>query len=714
MRFAIILFFIFITRVESAGAQARRSLAPQIAKVTSIINTLKKNNGDSARIAFYERMLSEMKFTQAYLDKIDISKLKKPKKVAGSTWSGTLSMETVTTHKNEVYVGQGVQKILVSFNGARPTMNRENDDPDLNFTDNKGTGTNYSHGEITEVLVKRKCIGDCTGTGEAELHSVIIREWDNTYDIEAIGPSCHGTSNCKEPWDEDKPTITVSNQPLINKNLLQGSKTVTAPMPMNLGTGTNTITWNLSRDEPGDELIVIPEDYDTWLPQPGKDENDPGRLMVIRFKVIGKNGQAPNLKVDHFELKLTNTSKEPGICLNMPLKVGAILPDIRFDDVLNENTSPDGQTATALSYDGVTGGAIVNSYDGGGYTTFSVVAIMEDNSKLQGHLRIPGGESAIPIPKRPPGSNIGDAWLAANKNPRDADDLETSPGNNYNGDGLSAYEEYRGVIAHGGFERLDPNKKELAVKTADWQLFGLGIAKFEVASGIIVVTFFENEIGADRRLNKNKQSAHIYDQYAIHLKLGSLPNALGNSFGGPGIPKQISSTVIDQNRIYSSYQDRVAEAKSINQPLGYTEKDLFATITAHELAHSAGVKHHGSLAPNSVNQKIEEGRPVHIFDHTGAEIKDRPFTITGRLGDIGNEQSGNVDCFMLNNALCDWAVKTTPDSMFFYEVPLIPLGTKLCTSKDGTGLNGKKDANGNHIYFGDAVNGDCLSQIKLK
>ncbi len=54
MRFLLILLFIVVTGVESARAQIRRSLAPQIAKVTRIIDALKKNNGDSARIEFYD------------------------------------------------------------------------------------------------------------------------------------------------------------------------------------------------------------------------------------------------------------------------------------------------------------------------------------------------------------------------------------------------------------------------------------------------------------------------------------------------------------------------------------------------------------------------------------------------------------------------------------------------------------------------------------
>ena len=36
-----------------------------------------------------------------------------------------------------------------------------------------------------------------------------------------------------------------------------------------------------------------------------------------------------------------------------------------------------------------------------------------------------------------------------NGNPGEMDDEETTPGNSNNGDGLSAYEEYRGLISEG-------------------------------------------------------------------------------------------------------------------------------------------------------------------------------------------------------------------------------------------------------------------------
>lgn len=723
MRFLIVLLFCIMNVVGSAQVPKKGALSGYIAKLEKEIADAKMYQADSARIAELEKILAQMKFTQAYLDK-GVAKKQKPKTKAGVRWTGTMTRDIVTVHSNELYQGKITEKIVVNFINTYPTMNREDQDPDsvykndqddTLFADNKGTGTYGLKGSLTNVIINQTCVSDCNGSGPSELHSVSVREFDNTYDIEAIGPDYHCTHSCKEPVDEYGKEITVSNHALTNKNLLEGTRSVTSELPGKMGTVTSTTTWRLEREIPEDILIVTPEDYDTWLPEPGKDENSPGRMIVINLKVVGKNGQPPNSDVKSFEVRLKNTSREPGICLNMPLTVGPVLPDLRFNDEFPwVQTSGERQVATIESLDGTTGSIFLDPFDGGGYTTLTATATMEDGSKLVGQLLVSGGKTEIPIPKRPPGSHIGDAWLAKYKNPADTDDKETSPGNSYDGDGLSAYEEYRGVIAHGGFERLDPNKKELGVKTGDWLLFLDGIAKFEAYSGVDVICFFENEIGPDRRLNKNKLTAHIYDQYALYLQKAALTGDLGKSFGGPAIPKQVSKTVIDQNRIRLAYQDRLAEAKSINATLSYTEKDLFATVTAHELSHSVNVKHHGSLAPNSLNVQIQPGRPVRIFDYNGSEILTRPYHITGRGGDTGNEQSGDVDCFMLNNALCDWAVRTAPDSMFFYQVPLIPLGTKLCNKKNGTGLNSLKDANGNYKYFGDAANGNCLSQIKLK
>jgi hypothetical protein len=637
-----------------------------------------------------------------------------------SRWTGTVTFVEIINITNAAYTATGERHIIASFNDALPTMYRDDDATELNFTDDKGTGSHTFHSE-GRFIGGRTCVTDCQSSDKAELHAVVINEEANAYDIEVVSPNCIGTTcgddgGTKEYGPESR-SVTVSNHPLTSKDVLAGSITVTAELPGGLGTATTTTTWHLVRSTNVNvELIVTPEDYDNWLPEPGQNELTKGTVIKINLKVYGRNGQPPASKAKSFELTLSNTSKEPGITINSPLVPLTTLPDLRFLPQANAGIGEEFQLAKVKCTDGASGDISIGAFDGGAYATLTAVAILEDNSRIEGHLLISGGNTGIPIPKRPAGSKIAVAWLVANNNPGDMDDNETSTGNTNDGDGLTAYEEYRGVISEGGFHRLDPHKKEVGVKMkrAEITIFSDGLSKFENATGLKVIRFGENEIGQDRRFNKNFLTAHIYNQNALFLQKGTLTSDLGKSFGGPAIPKQVSKTVIDQNRIMLSYQDRLAEARSINTALTYTEKDLFATVTAHELCHSVNVKHHGSLAPNSLNLEIQPGRPVRIFDYNGIEIIRRPYPITGRGGDTGNEQSGDVNCFMLNNALCDWAVKTTPDSMFFYEVPLIPLGTSLCTKPNGTGLNSLKDANGNYKYFGDAANGNCLSQIKLK
>jgi len=633
-------------------------------------------------------------------------------------WSGTVTSEGEIIYSNAVFNGKLEVHATASFTDALPTLFRNDETTDLNFTDDKGQGYHKVHEEITNILIKKKCIGDCEGNGQAELHAVVINEETNTYDIDVLFPDCVGTSNCQENgvYKADPVSATVSNHPLTNKNLLAGTNTVTGELPGGLGTFTRTITWHLVRSPDVVELIVTPEDYETWMPEPGKDETTKGSVMGIELELRNSNGGPPSLKAVSFELTLEQTSTEPGITINAPLNPVNNLPDIRFLPQANGHTSTDFQKLIINCNKCTSASASLAAYDGGGWTTLTVKATLEDNSVIEGVLISTGGPKKIPIPKRSPGSHIASFWLATNNNPQETDDIESSTGNTNYGDGLSAYEEYRGVISEGKFNRLDPMKKEVGVKIkrAEIPLFSDGIKKFENASDLRVIRFFENEIGVDRRLNKNFKTANVYQQYTLFLQLGALTGALGNSFGSPAIPKQVSKTVIDKNKIGQSYQDRLAEARDMNMTLTYSENDLFTTVTAHELSHSVNVKHHGSMAPNSLDLTITANKTaVRIFNHQGVELQ-KPQHITGRGGDTGNEQSGDVNCFMLNNALCDWAVKITPDSVFFYEVPLIPLGTTLCTSKDGTGLNSKKDANGNYIYFGDATNGNCLSQIKLK
>ncbi len=280
------------------------------------------------------------------------------------------------THSNEVQVGTVVKQVEVFFTAAMPTMNRDDGLTEFNYTDDKGTGTHTEHGDMTNILINQRCVYDCSGTGTSELHTVIVREWDNTYDIEAISPFCKGTSCTGEPFEETM-TITVSNEKFTNGDVLAGTKTVTAELPGKLGTVTATNTWHLTRVKDDDaELIVTPVDYDRWLPEPGKDELTKGRVMTVNLKLQGKNGKPLKVKAESFELTLFETSKEPGVTINYPIATDADQPDLRLLGDPRIESIEEAQFVSVGSADGINGKAWIASYDGGGWTTLKVEAIL--------------------------------------------------------------------------------------------------------------------------------------------------------------------------------------------------------------------------------------------------------------------------------------------------------------------------------------------------
>src|SRR5258705_3194297 len=147
-------------------------------------------------------------------------------------WTGTVTYEAIITHSNAAYNGQTEIHATASFIDALPTMYREDETTDLNFTDDKGPGSHKVHSEITDMTGKT-CVGDCEGNGRAELHSVVINEEANTYDIEVIFPGCIGTGSCKEDgvYQADDLEAIVSDHRLGTKDVLSGTKTITAELP---------------------------------------------------------------------------------------------------------------------------------------------------------------------------------------------------------------------------------------------------------------------------------------------------------------------------------------------------------------------------------------------------------------------------------------------------------------------------------------------------
>ena len=165
------------------------------------------------------------------------------------TWFGTITVF-------EVYsglVGKSNRQINLSFTNALPTLYRNIETTDLNFTDDKGTGKVSEHVEFTlttkdektgaeKKLIIDEC--DCKGEGKSELHEVVIDQKEKNYRIHAVPPPCKGSKgedgSCGgSSWD-----VIISDKSLgQNPFILSGTETLVRDI--STGVVTTTTTWDL-------------------------------------------------------------------------------------------------------------------------------------------------------------------------------------------------------------------------------------------------------------------------------------------------------------------------------------------------------------------------------------------------------------------------------------------------------------------------------------
>ena len=567
----------------------------------------------------------------------------------------------------------------------------------------------------------------CTKINHTDLEVGVDEE---AYAIFVPAEGCYGTCTdhgvTKEFGVSDETGIAINQQPTgRNPKHLSGTIVIDTTYPDG-GHWYEIYTWSLSNQPKLPELIITPRNYDNWLPEPSTDgdESSMGNKIVATFRLQAPGGGKPGLKAKFVELRLSGTSKQKGVTINFPLEPNDPPdPDLRFLEQEDAVLKQEDQYIKITPDDGATGGVEIGSYDGGGWTTLTATATLENGDSVKGHLLVPAGITQIPIPKRNQGSKIGVAWLRANGNPADNDDTEISSGGNTNvGDGLSAYEEYRGVIAQTEFQRLDPKKKELGVRVK-WseldQYFGEGIGWLENSSGVKVLLFYPYEIiDNERRLNKNGSYANIYPQYVLKLKKGSMPGVFGRASGGPGVPKKIDQVAINVDLLTSSFQRTSTSSRA---PLPYTLKERIARTVAHELSHGMSVWHHGSEDTLPDVTVPDSMPPYRILMNDGSEVSPRPNRLIN-IGESGNAASGDLSCFMCYTYQFDYAYKGIFNgSPLYYSFPKLPVGRLMCTSKAGTGLNAANNIgiNNKQKYFadadpGDSRRGDCFGHVKLK
>jgi len=231
-----------------------------------------------------------------------------------------------------------------------------------------------------------------------------------------------------------------------------------------------TITWEYTIDSctVQDKINVTVFDVKlekcplSWMPQGGDEDNDTEIKLTVE----------PNDLAGKAKFTLYDVSSEDGYCMNKPGKVpgepnedSSTWKDLQFDDSqtgfdVNGTNNDVSQTETDVN----TASVKVLCYDYGAY------------GKVKAEVEIAGSwfiaktsdaNEFVRVPRDDNNNNIADAW-AYNVGYAD-DDNDTSPDCNNHGDGLTRYEEYRGVDINDSNtiesnERLNPNKKDLFVQ----------------------------------------------------------------------------------------------------------------------------------------------------------------------------------------------------------------------------------------------------------
>ena len=414
-------------------------------------------------------------------------------------------------------------------------------------------------------------------------------------------------------------------------------------------------TWTFAPAWGDLSLVVRIPGYDQWVPDGGPDGVTPGNELTVHAELIGKGGQPPPQKVKKFHFELLNASRQPGNCLNWPpvsIPDPAAEPfDLRFDAGRNPGTvftSGSLQSIATTAAPSLKGSCVVSCCDWGAWCELRVSAELTDGRKVVGHLEGHPSLMQIPLPKRKQGSRIADAWKAARQidKPDDWDEDAKPAGPAVPGDGLTLFEEYRGVFEKktGKHARLEPSAMELFVfDPGDL----LDPDLWKARSGITAVLLTKDQ-HRNQRVNFNSEGR---PKYAVHLfKVPGLVDPLGlakdpSNWGqtdgavadeavtcrifpdrpANGLRNVLPRYVTEALRDPNSAEGRLLYGQGFDKPmLQQTDraladaarvdsllKRLVQLVVVHELAHACDVDHHD---PDI--RKGETSCPIRVFgDH---------------------------------------------------------------------------------------------------
>jgi hypothetical protein len=466
---------------------------------------------------------------------------------------------------------------------------------------------------------------------------------------------------------------------------------------------------------PVELIIEPPTNYDRWLPIAANDEKTAGDIVPIKVVLQKPGGGPPRFKPLRFNFFLKNTTREKGICLNWPPPPAPGTPgandpppfDLQFEQDKNPDllvVGDDRQAAVHTVPNSLTSEVKVSCFDYGAYAEFEASAELENGQTVFGVVKFTSDQQQLKLPLCKDGSHIALAFLENLSHLPDNDDSESDPiGDRFTGDGLTLYEEYRGFMDGDHWTAGDPKKKDVFVlnQMRTHPFVARGIKLFETTTGLAVHYHLrDNQVDPDKAINFSRtREPHAVDQHVILIKAAPAGRGYANvdENGTPGTAKAV-------NMAPDCPWIRVIGG----QPVLY-----FASTLAHEMVHCCNVYHHGErdttvywyqgLGTTQMYEQATGQDPQGNLVATGAAtpitVKREDGTVVAAGGIFGGrrpegfvslgmpqgQHSGVENCLMRYDIAFAYPSVMQPNVRYLTGGEIV--GTVLCTSRAGTGVN---------------------------
>ena len=441
-----------------------------------------------------------------------------------------------------------------------------------------------------------------------------------------------------------------------------------------------TKSWSIS---PGgeNELLALEKTPKEWMPNPKTE-----KATTIMVTGDGLNGEKVKIRFTLYEV-----TNETGTCLNsqddnteLDLQFDPAAGSTKFKEPIETEDGWIIETADKV----LNASAGVFALDWGACGKLKAEMEIDEDEDVWGPIYCAEGEGYITIPLDERGgieNHIADQFEINYSLTEGIQTMQDDEGSMKRGDGLTAYEEYRGFMIEadggdGAFHiNTDPEKyiNVFVYPDGDGKINSI-IFDGEVINNEIMITIIDSEAdyvsSTVRKINPNRGDWSVCDQHGLRLMDKNLePRVLGEAkVAEPYGPKNTEYVAIDLNKLNTTN---------------------IKSTTIHEIMHGSGVHHHGKenavLDNRSFPGKV---KTVALWNGINA-------------GDIGCVmQYGWANWYYLKNG--GLAESPPGYAIKFQNTTGKIIWNYLCNSKEGTG-NLKSN------QLGPAEDGNCLSQVRV-